>query len=44
MITDRLFSTHFDKFPMETPQVARKIVEKGILASKARLAANVRVK
>ena len=38
-ITDRLFSTHFDKFLMENPQVARKIVEKGILASKARLAA-----
>ena len=38
-ITDRLFSTHFDKFLMENPPVARKIVEKGILASKARLAA-----
>ena len=38
-ITDRLFSTHFDKFLMENPLVARKIVEKGILASKARLAA-----
>lgn len=38
-ITDRLFSTHFDKFLMENPQVARKIVEKGILALKARLAA-----
>lgn len=38
-ITDRLFSSHFDKFLMEHPQVARKIVEKGILASKARLAA-----
>ena len=38
-ITDRLFSTHFDKLLMENPQVARKIVEKGILASKARLAA-----
>ena len=38
-ITYRLFSTHFDKFLMENPQVARKIVEKGILASKARLAA-----
>ncbi|MCQ9210770.1 DNA topoisomerase (ATP-hydrolyzing) subunit B [Granulicatella seriolae] len=38
-ITDRVFSTHFDKFLMENPQVARRIVEKGILASKARLAA-----
>lgn len=38
-ITDRLFSAHFDKFLMENPQVARRVVEKGILASKARLAA-----
>ncbi len=38
-ICDRLFSTHFEKFLMENPQVARKVVEKGILASKARMAA-----
>ncbi|APZ49689.1 DNA topoisomerase (ATP-hydrolyzing) subunit B [Jeotgalibaca sp. PTS2502] len=38
-ITDRLFSSTFDKFLMENPQVARQIVEKGILAAKARLAA-----
>ena len=38
-ITDRLFSAHFDKFLMENPQIARKIVEKGLLASRARLAA-----
>lgn len=38
-ITDRLFSTHFERFLMENPQIAKKIVEKGILASKARLAA-----
>ena len=38
-ITDRLFSAHFDKFLMENPQVARRVIEKGILASKARLAA-----
>ncbi|MEG0288224.1 MAG: DNA topoisomerase (ATP-hydrolyzing) subunit B [Carnobacterium sp.] len=38
-ITDRLFSAHFDKFLMENPQVARKIFEKGSLASRARLAA-----
>lgn len=38
-ITDRLFSTYFDKFLMENPQVARLIVDKGILAAKARLAA-----
>ncbi|PTQ83646.1 DNA gyrase subunit B [Trichococcus patagoniensis] len=38
-ITDRLFSTYFDKFLMENPQVARQIVEKGLLAARARLAA-----
>ncbi|MCI3028574.1 MAG: DNA topoisomerase (ATP-hydrolyzing) subunit B [Desemzia incerta] len=38
-ITDRLFSTHFDRFLMENPQVAKKIVDKGLLAAKARLAA-----
>lgn len=38
-ITDRLFSEHFSKFLMENPSVAKKIVEKGLLASKARLAA-----
>lgn len=38
-ITDRLFSAHFDKFLMENPQVARRVIEKGILASKARLVA-----
>ncbi|AUI72185.1 DNA topoisomerase (ATP-hydrolyzing) subunit B [Companilactobacillus alimentarius] len=38
-ITDRLFSEHFMKFLMENPNVAKKIVEKGSLATKARLAA-----
>ncbi|WP_125769191.1 DNA topoisomerase (ATP-hydrolyzing) subunit B [Companilactobacillus furfuricola] len=38
-ITDRLFSEHFMKFLMENPNVAKKIVEKGTLATKARLAA-----
>ncbi|EHI69872.1 DNA topoisomerase (ATP-hydrolyzing) subunit B [Streptococcus ictaluri] len=38
-ITNRLFSDAFHRFLMENPQVARKIVEKGILASKARIAA-----
>lgn len=38
-ITERLFGTYFDKFLLENPQVAKKIIEKGILASKARLAA-----
>ena len=38
-VTDRLFSEHFSKFLMENPSVGRQIVEKGLLASKARLAA-----
>ena len=38
-VTDRLFSEHFSKYLMENPTVGRQIVEKGILASKARLAA-----
>ncbi|KRN98694.1 DNA topoisomerase (ATP-hydrolyzing) subunit B [Companilactobacillus kimchiensis] len=38
-ITDRLFSEHFNKFLMENPDVAKKIVDKGSLATKARLAA-----
>ncbi|WP_047998622.1 DNA topoisomerase (ATP-hydrolyzing) subunit B [Lactiplantibacillus herbarum] len=36
---DRLFSEHFNKFLMENPSVARKVVDKGLLASKARVAA-----
>ena len=38
-ITNRLFSEAFSRFLLENPQIARKIVEKGILASKARIAA-----
>lgn len=38
-ITDSLFSNHFDKFLLENPQVAKKIVEKGLMAARARLAA-----
>ncbi|VGQ17467.1 DNA gyrase subunit B [Streptococcus pyogenes] len=38
-ITNRLFSEAFQRFLLENPQVARKIVEKGILACKARIAA-----
>lgn len=38
-VTDRLFSEYFNKFLLENPAVGKKIVEKGILASKARLAA-----
>lgn len=38
-VTDRLFSEAFNKFLFENPDTAKKVVEKGILASKARLAA-----
>ena len=38
-ITDRLFSNGFDIYLMENPKVARIIVDKGILAAKARMAA-----
>lgn len=38
-ITERLFSTGFESYLMENPKVARVIVDKGILAAKARLAA-----
>ncbi|PYZ96266.1 DNA topoisomerase (ATP-hydrolyzing) subunit B [Alteribacter lacisalsi] len=38
-ITDSLFSEHLTKFMAENPSVARKLVEKGILASRARDAA-----
>ena len=38
-VTDRLFSEHFLKFLLENPSVGRQIVEKGLLASRARLAA-----
>lgn len=38
-VTDRLFSESFTKFLMENPSVGRQIVEKGMLASKARQAA-----
>lgn len=37
--TDRMFSETFSRFMMENPAVARQIVEKGILAQRARLAA-----
>ncbi|WEV60343.1 DNA topoisomerase (ATP-hydrolyzing) subunit B [Streptococcaceae bacterium ESL0729] len=38
-IVNRLFSEALERFLLENPQVARKIVDKGILASKARIAA-----
>lgn len=36
---DRMFSETFNRFMLENPAVAKQIVEKGILAGKARLAA-----
>lgn len=38
-VTDRIFSQTFDQFLMENPRVARLIVEKGLLAQRARSAA-----
>jgi DNA gyrase subunit B len=38
-ITDSVFSSHLEKFLLENPVVGRKIVEKGLMASRARLAA-----
>lgn len=38
-VTDRLFSEYFNKFLMENPTVGKQIVEKGLLASRARMAA-----
>ncbi|WP_100405890.1 DNA topoisomerase (ATP-hydrolyzing) subunit B [Bacillus solitudinis] len=38
-ITDSLFSEYFARFLSENPQVARKVIEKGLMASRAREAA-----
>lgn len=38
-VTDSVFSEAFDKFLLENPSTARKIVEKGLMAARARLAA-----
>ncbi|HEY4551555.1 MAG TPA: DNA topoisomerase (ATP-hydrolyzing) subunit B [Bacillaceae bacterium] len=38
-ITDALFSEHFEKTLLENPTLARKIVDKGLMAARARLAA-----
>ncbi|GIN64512.1 DNA gyrase subunit B [Robertmurraya siralis] len=37
--TDTIFAEHFEKFLLENPSVARKIVDKGLMATRARLAA-----
>ena len=38
-ITNSLFSEGFDRFLLENPQISRKIVEKGLMAARARVAA-----
>ncbi|KIL76819.1 DNA topoisomerase (ATP-hydrolyzing) subunit B [Bacillus badius] len=38
-VTDAVFSSHFETFLLENPAVARKIVEKGLMAARARMAA-----
>ncbi len=38
-VVDRIFSELFERFLYENPQVGRTIIEKGIMASQARLAA-----
>ncbi|WP_175990711.1 DNA topoisomerase (ATP-hydrolyzing) subunit B [Bacillus sp. Marseille-Q1617] len=38
-ITDSLFSEHLETFLLENPVVARKVVEKGLMAARARMAA-----
>ncbi len=38
-ITDTVFSSYFEKYLLENPVVAKKIVEKGLMAARARVAA-----
>ncbi len=38
-ITNSLFSEGFERFLLENPQTARKVVDKGLMAARARLAA-----
>jgi DNA gyrase subunit B len=38
-VTEATFGETFDKFMLENPSVARKIIEKGIMAARARMAA-----
>ncbi len=38
-ITDSIFSESFEKFLLENPSVGKKIVEKGVMAARARIAA-----
>lgn len=36
-VVDKLFSEHFERFLYENPQVARTVVEKGIMSTRARV-------
>ncbi len=38
-ITDSVFADHLEKFLLENPDVAKKIVDKGLMATRARMAA-----
>ncbi|MBA4537669.1 DNA topoisomerase (ATP-hydrolyzing) subunit B [Bacillus aquiflavi] len=38
-VTDAIFTKHLERFLLENPVVAKKIVDKGLMASRARLAA-----
>ncbi|KGX85673.1 DNA gyrase subunit B [Pontibacillus litoralis JSM 072002] len=38
-VTDNIFNEHFSQFMFENPDTAKKIVEKGLMASRARAAA-----
>ena len=38
-ITNSLFSEGFERFLLENPTIARKIIEKGLMAARARVAA-----
>jgi DNA gyrase subunit B len=38
-ITDSVFAEQFEKFLLENPAVAKKIIDKGVMAARARLAA-----